>query len=246
VKQGLWAKYVREPLLRALTELPWFGPVVSAVLVAMLVNVLTDALKEWGGLWLAWAVAFALLLALVAFANAYNRSEIERIKQGLGPVDRPKPEKHRGLIFLYSREDTLREAIQHHKPVLEHCWLVVTPEMQAGAAQAMSHFSGVQFTLNTLHDCYDTRACYELVRDIYHHDAPRLGIPPQRVIADITGGTKPMSAGMFLACLEGSFPIEHVPTAFDALGQPTGPLPPIQIVVPAQAPQLLGANVEST
>lgn len=42
--KAFWAKYVQEPFLRALMEVPWFGPVVSAVLVAMLVNMLTEAL----------------------------------------------------------------------------------------------------------------------------------------------------------------------------------------------------------
>ena len=69
------------------------------------------------------------------------------------------------------------------------------------------------------------------MRGIYRQEATRLGLAPDDVIADITGGTKPMTMGMIVACLEGGHPIEHVPTAFNAAGQPTGPLPPIQIVV---------------
>jgi hypothetical protein len=46
-----------------------------------------------------------------------------------------------------------------------------------------------------------------------------------------------MTMGMIVACLEGDYPIEHVPTAFDAAGQPTGPLPPIQIRVQIQKPK---------
>jgi hypothetical protein len=73
------------------------------------------------------------------------------------------------------------------------------------------------------------------VRDVYQREASRLGISPKQVIADITGGTKPMTMGMIVACLEGDYPIEHVPTAFNAAGQPTGPLPPIQIRVQRRA-----------
>lgn len=229
---ALWTKHVREPFLRALTEVPWFGPVVSAVLVALLVNILTEALTTWGGLWLGWAAVGLLALATVAFVYAYHVSESRRRGRGLGPiVDRPNPKKHRGLIFLFSREETLREAIRHHQPVLGHCWLLVTPEMQDAVREAMSHFPNLRFTLHPLSDRYDSQACYQTVSDIYRREAPRLGIPPAQIIADITGGTKPMTMGMIVACLEGDYPIEHVPTAFDAAGRPTGPLPPIQITV---------------
>lgn len=228
----LWSKYVREPFLRALTEVPWFGPVVSAVLVALLVNLLTEALTTWGGLWLGWGAVAVLALATVAFAHTYAVSESRRRGQGLGPLAAfPHPERYRGLIFLFSREDTLREAIQYHQPTLEHCWLLVTPEMRDRAASVVSHFPNLSFTLHPLGDRYDSQACYQTVLDIYRREAPRQGISPKQVIADITGGTKPMTMGMIVACLEGDYPIEHVPTAFNAAGEPTGPLTPIQIRV---------------
>ena len=228
----LWAKYVQEPFMRALTEVPWFGPVISAVLVALLVNILTEALTAWGGLWLGWMVIAVLALATLAFVYAYAASESRRRTRGLGPVvDRPNPPKGRGLIFLFSREDTLREAISYHRPALSHCWLVVTPEMQERAAGVVGHYPELSFTLHPLADRYDSQGCHQIVADIYRDEALRRGFAPQEVIADITGGTKPMTLGMIVACLEGGHPIEYVPTAYDAARQPTGPLPPIQIVV---------------
>ncbi len=147
------------------------------------------------------------------------------------PSNLPHPDKHRGLIFLFSREETLRAAIQCHQPVLEHCWLLVTPQMQERAAQFASAFTGLDVTLCAIGDHYDANACYRTVRDVYRRKALRVGIPPEQVIADITGGTKPMTMGVVVACMEGGYPIEHVPTAFDAAGQASGPLPPIQIVI---------------
>jgi hypothetical protein len=223
---------VRIPFLRALSEVPWLGPVVSAVLLAMLVNLLTDALTTWGGLRLGWVVIGVLTLITVAFVYAYHVSETRRRARGLGPViDLPNPNKHRGLIFLFSREETLREAIQYHLPTLEHCWLLVTPEMQPQAQAAVGHFPNVRFAIHPVPDRYNTQACYQDVRHIYEHDALRLGIAPQEIIADITGGTKPMTMGMIMASLKSGFAIEHIPTAYDVAGQPTGPLPPIEIRV---------------
>jgi hypothetical protein len=228
----LWSKYVWEPFLRTLTEVPWFGPVVSAVLVAMLINIFTEALITWGGLGLSWGAFAILALATVAFVYAYTVSEARRRGRGLGPIaPLPNPPRQRGLIFLFSREETLREAIQYHQPVLGHCWLLVTPEVRERATSVMSHFSDLSFTIHPLDDRYDSQACYQTVRDIYQQETRRLGVSPEQVIADITGGTKPMTMGMIVACLEGDYPIEHVPTAFDAAGHPTGPLPPIQITV---------------
>ena len=239
--RAIWFKYVREPFLRALAQVPWFGPVVSAVLVALLVNILTEALTAWGGLLLAWIAVAALALVTVAFVYAYAAGESRRRARDFGPLtDFAQPDKRRGLIFLFSREDTLREAIAYHSPTLEHCWLLVTPEMQDQAGQAVGHFSGVSFTLHALGSRYDSQGCYQAVRDIYRHEAPRLGLAPSEVIADITGGTKPMTLGLIVACLEGAYPVQHVPTAFNAAGGPTGPLPPIQIMVQRPAGQLVG------
>ena len=227
-----WNKRVRWPFERALVEVPWFGPVVSAVLVALLVNMFTEALTAWGGLWLGWMVIAVLAVATLAFVYAYAASESRRRTRGLGPVvDRPNPPQGRGLIFLFSREDTLREAIFYHRPALSHCWLVVTPEMQERAAGVVGHYPALSFTLHPLADRYDSQGCYQIVADIYRDEALRRGFAPREVIADITGGTKPMTLGMIVACLEGGHAIEYVPTAYDAARQPTGPLPPIQIVV---------------
>jgi len=116
--------------------------------------------------------------------------------------------------------------------------------MQNQASQAMGHFSDLSFTLHPLAGRYDSQTCYQTVRDICQREAPRLGLSPTEVIADITGGTKPMTMGMIVACLEGEYPypIEHVPTAFNAAGQPTGPLPPIQIMVQQQAAKPAGGE----
>ena len=231
--KALWLKYVRDPFRRALIEVPWFGPVVSAVLVALLVNILTEALTAWGGLWMGVGAGGVLALATETFVYAYSIGEALRRRRGIGPIsDRPNPPKARGLIFMFSTEETLREAIAHHRPHLAHCWLLTTPARQEQAAAAVEKFSpDPTFTLHALQDLFDSQGCYQVVAHIYRQEAPRLGIAPGEVIADITGGTKPMTLGMILACLEGDHPIEHVPTAYDATGRATRPLPPIQIVV---------------
>ena len=228
--RSIWSRYVRDPFLKALTEVSWLGPVVSAVLIALLVNIISEALIAWGGLVAGVGAVIAMSVAAVVFAYGYSVADIRRRRPGLGPIAHlENPDKHEGLIFLFSREQTLREAIEYHRDALRHCWLLVTPQMQDQAQQAIHNFPGIRFTLHSLSHHYNTQQCYRTVQNIYAEEAPRLEIAPRRVISDITGGTKPMTMGMIVACLDGNRPIEHIPTAYDSLGRPTGPLPPIQI-----------------
>jgi hypothetical protein len=232
----IWSRFVAQPFLDTLREVPWFGPVVSGVLVALLVNTLSNALVVWGGVALGWAGVALTAAAIVAFAHAHTAVEARRRARGLGPlVDLPNPPQKQGLIFLFSRIDQLQETVRHHSPVLQHCWLVVTHDKRASAMQAMDrlrqHFPNTRFYMRELTHLYDSQRCREIVRRIYQVEAPDLGISQEQVIADITGGTKPMTLGMVAACLDGNYPMEHVPTRFDADGRPDGPLKPIQIVV---------------
>jgi hypothetical protein len=232
--ESLWRDW-QERFLRTVRDVPWYGPAVSAVLIASFVNVLTEAATRYR-LWLGWVTVGGMALAALSFVYVYARVEERRRTGDIGPpADRPNPERHRGLMFLFSKEQTLREAIRYHQPVLEHCWLLVTPEMQERAGRFVGTFPGLYFTTHLVKDLYDSRACYQIVKNIYEKEAQPLEIPPDRIICDITGGTKPMTIGMIVACLEGGYPIEHVPTAFDAAGRPTGPLPPIQIVVRSES-----------
>jgi len=227
-----WSKHVRAPFLRALIEVPWFGPVISAVLVAALINLTTEGLLTLGGWGVAAGIMGGLVLLTVAFVYAYGWAEQRRRQQGLKTIrDLPHPPQHRGLVFLYSREETLREAISYHLPRLEHCWLLVTPEVRGQVHEFPRRFPAVQFTIHAVADKYDTGDCYRIVRDVFLHEAARLGWEPTEIIADITGGTKPMTMGMILACVEGGYAVEHVPTEYGADLRPKEPLPPIQIVV---------------
>ena len=81
--KAFWHKHVRLPFQRALAEVPWFGPVVSALLVTMVVDLLTQAVTAWGGLWLGWGTVALLTLATLAFVYAYTVSESRRRGRGI-------------------------------------------------------------------------------------------------------------------------------------------------------------------
>ncbi|NJK52820.1 MAG: hypothetical protein HC936_08255 [Leptolyngbyaceae cyanobacterium SU_3_3] len=52
----------------------------------------------------------------------------------------------------------------------------------------------------------DSQDTFDLVNQIYR----RSGYEPQELIADFTGGTKPMSVGMIMACLPSERELEYV------------------------------------
>jgi len=238
-----WTRWVRAPFIRAWQEIPWLGPVISTVLVTMTLSLLYDSLKDMGGL--PATAALIAILGLITLVVVYTYAIVtsrRRAEMATRISDKPNPRRCKGLIVIVSTLEIARGAIEYHKETLQCCWLISTPEMKQRAEQLKDQYKEAiaHVIIRPIADRYDTRGCYELTRDIYHQEAPRLGIEPGEVMADITGGTKPMTMGMILACLEEEFPVEHVPTEYDPVTlKPKGPLPPIQIAVdvPPWAPQ---------
>lgn len=219
------------PFQRTLADVQWFGPTISAVLVATLINVLTDTLSTFGGPLYGWIFIAVLMAVTLIFVITYNR-KVANWMSDLGPIeDIPSPKQHEGLIVLFNRRETFKAAVQYHQPVLKHCWLIVTPETQAEAGEVISDFPEVSFSILPISNLYDTQSCYNIVRHVYKKGTYDVGILPRNTIADITGGTKPMTMGMIVACIKSGYPIQHIPTKFDSARQPIGALPPIQIRV---------------
>ena len=223
--------------------MPWFFPVFGAVLLSVAANLTYDLLKEMGGL-LAAVLGITVFLVLAGFIIAwfdwYRRKEKEKPDPRL--ADMPHPSKHKALIVLISRSETAIKAIDHHLPTLQHCWLITTPETTGLAGDLQKHYvstESLKLFPRGIPDEYSTQRCYELVLDI-RREALHFGLTPAEIIADITGGTKPMTTALVLACVaqrhEMPLHLQHVPTRFETIDgkrQPVGPLEPIEIIVGA-------------
>jgi len=132
----------------------------------------------------------------------------------LVPEDQ-RPSKHRGLIVLVGTgrpgEDPMQQsagiAITYHQPVLQTCWLIATAGEGgslpvAQKLEEQSRAAGIQPHVLAVADPFSVQETYELVERIYREDVPKANLAEDQVIADFTGGVKPMSAGMILACGE--------------------------------------------
>jgi hypothetical protein len=104
-----------------------------------------------------------------------------------------------GLAIAY------HTAAQPHEAGLQVCWLICSGGEHgslhvAQALQATYKAQGLKAYLRPIGDPFSMQESYNLVQRIYVEEVPDVGLREAEVIADFTGGTKPMSAGMILAC----------------------------------------------
>ena len=138
--------------------------------------------------------------------------------------------KRPGLILLVSREESAMFAIRHHflDGPLRKVWLIPSavlgnddaayfgesslPIAQAirASANAMARSAGRELEI-IIHPTgvspSDSQATFDYVRRIIrerHFQA-------DEIVADFTGGTKPMTIGLVMACLSPDIPLEYVP-----------------------------------
>jgi CRISPR/Cas system-associated protein Csm6 len=126
--------------------------------------------------------------------------------------------KHRGLIVLVGTgrpgEDPMSQsagiAIEYHMSAgqesgLEMCWLIATAGESGSLPIAQKlkeacQARNVKADIRTVSDPFSVQESYDLVQRIYDEEVPKASLSEREVIADFTGGVKPMSAGMILAC----------------------------------------------
>jgi hypothetical protein len=173
---------------------------------------------------LVFLVPFAVLMAIAHFQKH------QRIYHS-GVPRRQQPEGKRGLILLVSNPNSALFAIEYHlqKGTLELVWLLPSdgsdePTFGAGSYPAAQT---IQQGCQTLMVRYpqrrlqieihrtgvspsDSQDTYDAVNRIFRQS----GYEPYEVIADFTGGTKPMAVGMIMACLPAERELEYVSYTF--------------------------------
>jgi hypothetical protein len=156
-------------------------------------------------------------------------------------LDKPRPAPRRGLIAFVSLKQRahLEKAMAYHRATLEHVWLIATKEALALAQEIEREYasSALKFSIAPLDEEWDLLKARQVVERIY---AEKLGeMKEEDVIADFTGGTKPMTAGMIFACLNPARALEYVPADYRD-GQPQTPLDPVEYTFDAKTIGLLG------
>jgi len=203
---------------------------LGLLIVGILSNFVYDLLTVPGASWPATIRVILASVALIAVAYAlYQRDRRHRQTVGAAVDESRLAPPHAGLIWIFGpgRFDHLLFALRHHRRGGggEHCWLIMqdTPTMQRAFNELSQQL--VQHQIDTrLHRVYlerlDVQATYQAVRTIFEREAGEAGITQEQLIADITGGLKPLTAGMLLATLTTGSALEYVESDRDKEGNP--------------------------
>ncbi len=188
-------------------------------LLGITTNNLSDALKPFAEPWqigLAGTLLLILIMLLLdpipKFVNYLIRGHGSLVSEMGNP-----PQRHKGLIVSCSMGENIsaEQAIRYHYRGLnnEHrdvglqkCWLITGGKASVEAAERLKERLIKDGVPNELFvdvpmtgDNADNPAqVYKIIEKIYN-DLPT-GFEESDIIADYTGGTKSMTAGMILAC----------------------------------------------
>ncbi|MBC8074795.1 MAG: hypothetical protein H7Y32_01865 [Chloroflexales bacterium] len=141
---------------------------------------------------------------------------LARAYQELVPPDR-RPALHPGLIVIIGPgrerasplDPVALAAIEYHRgsksATLRHCWLLASGgergslDVATQLKQRCAEY-GIAAAVWLVDDAFSVQETYDLVQWLFANEVPPSGLADRDVICDFTGGTKPMSAGMILAC----------------------------------------------
>lgn len=215
--------------------------VLGALAVGVAGNMLSDLAKRYlapgdepGRLAFILLVALTSLVILVLLA--YGAGAIQRRLIAPPPpyrvVDRPQPRPARGLIAFVSLRQRahLEKALSYHADRLEQVWLIATADTESLATEIKNELETekCKFVIQPLNHPYELLRAKEVVEHIYRSQLGELA--EEDVVADFTGGTKPMAVGMIFACLSPPRSLQYVPARYDA-GEPDQPLEPVKYTI---------------
>lgn len=92
-------------------------------------------------------------------------------------------------------------AVDYHRAGgLRAVWAITSQAGTPTYNHLVSEFPEVAFTPLPVYNIHSVAETYQAAQKIYHELMPQAGLSPEEVIADFTGGLKPMSVGLALAC----------------------------------------------
>jgi hypothetical protein len=211
--------------------------IIALLLLNLLSNALYDAAKGYlSGLRI---IAMAvILLCLIVAGYGLAHWVRQRIKPQLVVTD-IAPRRGLIVLVSQGRLEDIpaTAAIRYHfraekndeKPVLTHCWLVTSgrpPQVpdskpqrtgdasvptaweNAQALRALYEGKGIRVEVRII-DPEDPENIFQVIEKIYA-DAKGVNFERKDLVADFTGGTKMMSAGMMLTCIPEDRDLEYM------------------------------------
>lgn len=161
--------------------------------------------------------ASLVLISAVAWVIYWRRVKVSSpLKEGTVP---PYP----GLIWMLTPNnlDAAHLVLTHHQHKLLRVWVILTAgdDVLTGLLQEMRNMvakEGWGCAIEAVEiESPELKPVYDAVTFIYRERVPAVGLSADRVCSDITGGNKPMTAGMALACLRNDWHMEYLASEWD-------------------------------
>lgn len=218
------------------------GSLLRYIVGTAALTVLIQAFYDWvkgnfsqSGVWLAVAL-LVLLIALIVLIETLQKHMLAR---KIRPQEQPIT-PHKGLILLISpgNMEVPRIAIEHHEGALLHCWLIPSQQSLSTADELVKEIHQrwpevqVHEVQQNIVDPERVESTWKVVERIYSVDGPEVGLAETDIVADITGGLKPMTAGVALACASPQRNMQYVKTVKrDERGNPVPGAPRLAVLI---------------
>jgi hypothetical protein len=173
------------------------------------------------------ATLIVLIVLFDPVLRRWHKARTQVITLNLTSSKHVKPAS--GLVLLISRGDGVRSgmyAIDHHGDSLTHVWLLHSSNQESieGADQVEAHCRErapkAQVEKRLVADMFSIEMSKALVETL-RNEAHRAGLKDHEFICDFTGMTKPVSAGVVLACVRPEHRLQYMePLRFDKDGKP--------------------------
>lgn len=201
---------------------------LQIVLLPIVSGLLTSYLQiQFGqGGNLPWLIVVLLVITRVVGLGFLLLALWERPKSLSVPSQRPP--RYPGLIVIVGRrgmrgldEDQLshNRSIEYHLDEgnprgekLRVCWLIAS-EGESGSVNVANavqkrYAPSCRVEVHTVDDAFHVQDTYDVVKNIYDHEATKYQLNPEQILADFTGGTTPMSVGLALAAQ--GYPMQYM------------------------------------
>lgn len=164
--------------------------------------------------------------ALVMLAYWLFQVHIRTLQISTAVTDASTIDPRRGLVWILSPQqvDAPLMVINYHRTKLTHVWVILvkgdsstqkTLEMLRGKV----HNAGWQITIEpVMIDRHDVESTYNAVNMIFREMVPAAGLQADDVVVDITGGLRPMTAGLIVACSFHNFTMQYLSSDRDIQG----------------------------
>lgn len=212
--------------------------IVGTAALTVLIQAVYDLAKEkysHRGVWGTATILILLIISAVVIETLQKRLLARKMRPQEQPIT-----PHKGLILLVSPGNTEvpRIAIEHHQGTLLHCWLIPSEQSLSTADELVKEIHQrwpevrVHDVQRNLVDPEAVESTWRVVERIYAVDGPEVGLAEADIVADITGGLKPMTAGVALACASPHRNMQYVKTVKrDEHGKPIAGAPRVAVLI---------------